>query len=128
MSAPLPQSEHSLGIAQSLAESFFPAFNGNKEALPGFFSEEASLVFQGSKESGIKEITDFLNDLPNLEINITSFDVQTIQSPKSWTMIVYTGSFLAEGDEIKDFHSSIFVEANESAHTAFIRYMTFNYF
>ena len=123
-----PQTEESLGIAQKLAEDFLPAFQNKRETLLSYFGEGATLVWNGCQMSGNEEISKFLSELPELMLNITGIDVQTVQSPKSWTMAIYTGTIMIESDSVQDFHCSIFVEALPSSQTAFVRYMTFKYF
>lgn len=128
MSVPAAQSEHSLGIAKHLAEIFLPLMNTDREAMVNYFSEGATLIFQGQKSEGVQEIHDFLVNLGEVQISVSSYDVQTIQTQKSWTMIVITGIILLSGVTANDFHCSLYVEANESTQNAFIRYCTFNYF
>ncbi|EAX91340.1 hypothetical protein TVAG_296720 [Trichomonas vaginalis G3] len=128
MSIPAAQTEHSLGIAKELAEKFLPLMNTDKEAMTNYFGENATLVFQGRKIEGVQEIHDFLADLGEIQLSVSSYDVQTIQSARSWTMVVITGIVLLGGSVANDFHCSLYVEANESNQVAFIRFMTFNYF
>ena len=123
-----PQTEESLGIAQKLAEDFLPAFQDKRENLPPYFGEQATLVWNGNQISGAEQIANFIFELPELMLKVTGIDVQTVQSPKSWTMAIYTGTILIDSDTVQDFHCSIFVEALPGSQTAFIRYMTFKYF
>ena len=123
-----PQTPESLGIAQKLAQDFLPAFVDNRDSLTDYFGEEATLLFQGNEICGIDKIAEYIHNLPDLMLKVTGFDVQTIQSPKSWTMAIYTGTILIESDVVQDFHCSIFVETDPPNNTSFIRYMTFKYF
>jgi len=128
MKQPEALSEHSLGIAESIATSFFPDFATNRNKAIECFGIDASLNFQGNQATGLSEIRLMIDSIPEISLKVVSYEAQTIQAPGSWTMVIVMGNCLFSDGNVYEFHSSVFVEANEIEKKAFIRSMSFRYY
>ena len=121
--------QHSNGIADKLAKELEFLLSNNRKQLISYYSNDATLYFQGVNYNGEEEITNFYDNMGKIEIKINAYDAQTIQAPGSWTMIVFTGTCtIGDFEKIFDFHSVIYTDADENLQTALIRYHSFNYF
>jgi hypothetical protein len=123
-----PLSEHALGIAKILTETFFPAFGTDRDAALSFYGEEATLSWQGADQVGLARIREFLHSFPGIEIKVTGYEVQTVPgSDDNWSMVVVIGHAQFP-DGLKNFHSSVYVEADRTQKKAHVRYHAFNFF
>jgi hypothetical protein len=121
-------SDHSVGVAKAVSETFFPAFGSNRDTALVFYGEEATLCWQGSDYVGLGKITEFLSAMPPFEIKVTGYEVQTVPgSNENWSMVVVIGN-VHFPDGLKNFHSSVYVESDRNQRKAHIRYQGFNFF
>jgi hypothetical protein len=121
-----PLSPHSAGIAQRLVEDFFPWIATDKDRAADFYSETASLSWNGQEMTSSAHSDDirlFLRTLPDLKINITGYNVQTVPSMEEWSMIVVIGTMIFP-DGLRNFHSTFYVKADMTAPRASIQFQT----
>jgi hypothetical protein len=125
-----PLSPHSLGIAQQLIEDFFPWLATDKDRAADFYGETASLSWNGQNMTSSAHSDDirlFLRTVPDLEINVTACDAQTLpgtqETAQEWSMVVVAGTMIFP-DGLRHFHSALFIEADTTAPRARIQFQT----
>lgn len=119
-----PLSNDSLGIGQTILLQYFPLFMQRHEEALKFYGGNAVLCWDGENHSGIEEIKEFFNQLPEISFQISGFEVQTVPNSSLWTMLVVFGTYEAPGNIIRDFHSTFYIESDQNEKKAIIQYQT----
>ena len=119
-----PDNSHIKGIANHLFQVFYSYFDDDRLDILAYFSEDALLHFNGNKASGHTEISQMLDSIPSSSTNPTGYDVQPVPDETDWAMIIIFGSMQIGDDNISDFHSTFYVQFNETTSTALIQYCT----
>lgn len=121
-------SPDSIGVAEAIVHNFFKLLNDDHNQAASFFGEDGTLFFQGETITGQNEICEFLDNLGNISLRVTGYEVQTVPQSNLWSMVVVIGTSQIGEETSKVFHSSAYVEARTSDKTAFIRYFSFTCF
>lgn len=121
-------SPDSVGIASAIVNVFFKSLNEDRKTAATFFGEDGTLFFQGETVTGQNNILEFFNSLPSISLRVTGYEVQTVPQSDLWSMVIVIGTSQIGEENSKIFHSSAYVEARTSDHTAFIRYFSFTCF
>lgn len=119
-------SDHSLGIAQTIVLRYFPQFMENHSNVIQYYGSQSVLHWGGVDYTGTMEIETFLKGLPESTIQVGGFEVQTVPNTTLWTMLIVFGT-MNMNHSTRDFHSTFYIESNEDANKALIRYHTFDF-
>jgi hypothetical protein len=121
------EESEAIGIAKTLVDVLFPALaNRNFAHAIQFYAEHSTILFQGDEVVGRTAIWDYLKggfaNLGIKQIRVNACEAQPIPDSNFLVMIVVVGVVQLETDKVGTFHSALYVDADSTAHTAFVSY------